>query len=102
LNKSKKTTYIEEELFYGVCIQENKIALKVSKEKMYKDMLILPSVEPIEENFLGSFKHSYTKYKLTVNLYRAENLSQEVSWIELSELKNAPISSLTKKAQKFF
>lgn len=100
--QSKKTIYIEQELFYGVCVKENKIALETSKEKMYKEMLILPTVDPIEENFLGSFKHSYTKYRLTINLYSIENPPQKVSWIKLSELKNAPISSLTKKAQKFF
>ena len=98
----KKTEYESLELFYGVCIKENKIALQTSKEKMYKDMLILPSVEPIEENFLGSFKHSYTKYRLSVNLYKLEELDKEVTWIEVTQLKNAPISSLTKKAQKFF
>lgn len=99
--QTKKKEYISLELFYGVCIQNNQIALQISKERMYKDMLILPSVEPIEENFLGSFKHSYTKYRLTVNLYKIEEI-EEVVWIELNELENAPISSLTKKAQKFF
>jgi len=100
--QTKKTQYEDLELFYGVYIKNNQIALKVSQEKMYKDMLILPSVEPIEEQFLGNFKHSYTKYKLTVNLYKKEDLEDEFTWIDLNELENAPISSLTKKAQKFF
>jgi len=100
--QSKKTEYESLELFYGVCIKENKIALLTSKEKLYKDMLILPSVEPIEEDFLGSFKHSYTKYRLTVNLYKAEEFEEETLWLDLEELENAAISSLTKKAQKFF
>ena len=100
--QSKKTLYEPLDLFYGVCIKENKIALQTSQEKMYKDMLILPTVDPIDENFLGSFKHSYTKYRLTVNLYKLEEPQESVTWVELSKLKNAPISSLTKKAQKFF
>ena len=100
--QTKKTQYEDLELFYGVYIKNNQIALKVSQEKMYKDMLILPSVEPIEEQFLGNFKHSYTKYKLTVNLYKIEDLEDEFTWIDLNDLENAPISSLTKKAQKFF
>lgn len=100
--QTKKTQYEDLELFHGVYIKNNQIALEVSQEKMYKDMLILPSVEPIEEQFLGKFKHAYTKYKLTVNLYKIEELDIKVVWIDLDKLENSPISSLTKKAQKFF
>jgi len=100
--QTKKTEYESLELFYGVCIKENKIALLTSKERLYKDMLILPSIEPIEEDYLGSFKHSYTKYRLIVNLYKVEEFEEEMLWLDLEELENAAISSLTKKAQKFF
>jgi len=100
--KTKKKVYESLELFYGVYIKNNKIALQISKERMYKDMLVLPTVDPLEDDFLGEFKHSYTKYRLSVNLYSVKELEGEVVWIELSELANSPISSLTKKAQKFF
>lgn len=100
--QTKKTQYEPLELFYGVCIKNNKIALQNSFEKMYKGMLVLPSVDPIEEDFLGSFKHSYTKYKIDVKLYTLEEASEESIWIDLELLEDAPISSLTKKAQKFF
>ncbi len=100
--QTKKKEYESLELFYGVLIKENKIALQVSTERMYKDMLILPTVEPIEENHLGVFKHSYTKYRLSVNLYNLEELDDEIIWVDLDKFDEAPISSLTKKAQKFF
>ena len=103
--QSKKTLYESLELFYGVCIRDEKIALIQSQERMYKDMLVLPAVDPIEENFLGSFKHSYTKYRLRVNLYKVEAIeesSEPLFWIKIEELKSAPVSSLTKKAEKFF
>jgi len=100
--QTKKKVYESLELFYGVCIKENKIALQVSKERMYKDMLILPSVDPLDEQFLGEFKHSYTKYRLRVKLYEVEALEGDVVWVDLENLEDAPISSLTKKAQKFF
>ena len=100
--QSKKMQYESLELFYGVCIYDEKIALITSREKMYKDMLILPNTEPIPEHFLGSFKHSYTKYRLKINLYTIDKPLENVTWVALSELDNAPISSLTKKAQKFF
>ena len=100
--KTKKKEYESLELFYGVLIKENRIALKVSTERMYKDMLVLPTVDPIEEDYLGKFKHSYTKYRLSVNLYNVEELDGEIIWVDLDKFDEAPISSLTKKAQKFF
>lgn len=100
--QTKKTEYKSLELFYGVYIKNNQVALQISKDRMYKDMLILPTVDPIEEDFLGKFKHSYTKYRLSVNLYKIDELDDEIVWISLNELENSPISSLTKKATKFF
>ena len=100
--QTKKKEYESLELFYGVWIKENRIALKVSTERMYKDMLVLPTVDPIEEDYLGKFKHSYTKYRLSVNLYNVEELDGEIIWVDLDKFDEAPISSLTKKAQKFF
>lgn len=98
--QTKKTKYEALDLFYGVCIRENKIALKISKERMYKDMLVLPTVEPIEEDFIAVFKHSYTKYRLSVHLYSVEDVSEEVIWINLDDFHKAPVSSLSKKALK--
>jgi A/G-specific adenine glycosylase len=100
--KTKKKEYESLDLFYGVFIKNNQIALKISDERMYRDMLILPTVNPIKENFLGEFKHSYTKYRLRVKLYKIEELAGEVVWIDLEKIETSPVSSLTKKAQKFF
>ena len=100
--QTKKTVYENMELFLGVCIKDNKIALETSTQKMYKDMLVLPNVEPLEENFIASFKHSYTKYRLVVKLYKSEEAGKDAKWLDKEELSIAPISSLTKKAQKFF
>jgi A/G-specific adenine glycosylase len=100
--KRKKKEYISQELFYGVYIKNSKIALQVSQERMYRDMLILPTVDPIEDDFLGEFKHSYTKYRLNVKLYELQELEGDLIWVDLKKFDEAPISSLTKKAQKFF
>jgi A/G-specific adenine glycosylase len=99
--KTKKTVYENLELSLGVCLKKNKLALIKSQEKLYKGLLVLPKVEPNEENFLGSFKHSYTKYRITVSLYRVENISSNVEWFSYEELLQAPISSMTKKALEF-
>ncbi len=100
--KTKKKEYISMELFFGVCIKDGKIALHLSDDNMYKDMLVLPKVEPLEENLLGSFKHAYTKYRLDVHIYSIDELDGEFVWLCAEEFENAPISSLTRKAQKFF
>jgi A/G-specific adenine glycosylase len=98
--KKKKTEYEAMELFYGIVIQNGKIALKLSKGPMYKGMLELPSVDPLEEDFIAEFKHSYTKYRLTVKLYTSEGIPEDVEWYRIEDLENAHISSLTKKALK--
>ncbi len=96
--KKKKVQYEQLELFYGVFIKDNKIALNKSTTNLYHGMIELPITDPIDENFIGSFKHSYTKYRITVKLYNLEELADDCEWWELDKINQAPISSLTKKA----
>ncbi|MFT7861084.1 MAG: A/G-specific adenine glycosylase [Sulfurimonas sp.] len=98
---TKKKEYEALDLFYALWVKDGKIALKLSNGPMYKNMLELPSVDPIEERFIGKFKHSYTKYRLSVHLYRIENSTDEIEWFDLHKIESAPISSLTKKALRF-
>jgi len=95
--QKKKKEYESLELFYGICIKNNKIALTPATGNMYKNMLCLPTIDPIEEDFLGSFKHAYTKYRLHVKLYRLHNFKNAV-WVDRDALHVTPVSSLTKKA----
>ena len=96
--KKKKTIYESMDLFFAICIKDKKIALEKSTGKMYKGMLVLPSTDPIDENFLTSYKHSYTKYRLTVNLYRVEDIrSENILWLDIEDIDSLPISTLTKK-----
>jgi A/G-specific adenine glycosylase len=98
--KSKKirTEYLE--LFLGIWIKNNKIALVKSDTNMYKNMLVLPNIEPIDEDKIGGFKHAYTKYKIDVNLYSIDNLCEDIIWVDLDDIKNQPVASLTTKAIK--
>lgn len=98
--KKQKKVYEALELYYGIWLQDGKIALRQSDGRMYKGMLELPGVEPIEEDFIAEFKHSYTKYRLRVKLYRVDNVQDEVSWFSLEDAKTLHVSSLTKKALK--
>ena len=96
--QKQKKIYEEMELYYGIAREDDKIALQLSNGPMYKGMLELPSVEPIEEDFIAEFKHSYTKYRLTIKLYKFYNPSEEMVWMDFATLENGHISSLTKKA----
>lgn len=99
--KVKKKEYEAMNLFYGLIVKEEKIALKLSQGPMYKNMLELPNVEPIEENLIGVYTHSYTKYRLSVHLYEVQEVSEDLEWFDLDDIHSAPISSLTKKALRF-
>jgi A/G-specific adenine glycosylase len=96
--KKKKTIYESMDLFFAIFIKDNKIALKKSTGKMYKGMLVLPSTDPIDANLITTYKHSYTKYRLSVNLYKVEELEDDkIIWVNIEEIDTLPISTLTKK-----
>jgi adenine-specific DNA glycosylase len=96
--QTKKTAYEAMDLFFGIYIEDEKIALVKTEGSMYKGMLALPEVDPLEENYITSFKHAYTKYRLTVKLYKLDEAPKEPQWISLDETQSAPLSSLVKKA----
>jgi len=96
--QTKKTAYEAMDLFFGIYIEDGKIALVKTEGSMYKGMLALPEVDPLEENYITSFKHAYTKYRLTVKLYELQEAPQNAIWITLKDLEHAPLSSLVKKA----
>jgi len=98
---TKKSASIAMDLFYGIYVKDGAIALQESAGSMYKGMLELPSIDPLEDAFLGSFKHAYTKYRLTVKLYVIDALPKGAVLYPLEKLQHAPISSLVKKALKY-
>ena len=100
--KKEKKDYIAMELFFGVHIQNGAIAMTPSKGEMYKGMLLLPEVDPIEENCLGSYRHSYTKYRLEVKLYKSDFVPENVVWVELESFLDGHFPSLVKKGFRFF
>jgi len=101
--KKKKTVYESMDLFYAICIKNHKIALVKSTGKMYKGMLELPSIDPIDENLITTYKHSYTKYRLTVHLYNIDDIDEDdIIWTKMEDIDILPISTLTKKAMDIF
>ncbi len=107
--KTKSKIYEEKKLHFAICVKENKIAMRNSKEGMYKDMLELPMLleselieADLQKSFIGSFKHAVTKYRLQVHLYAVSSLDEECHWYALDALDEAPISSMTQKALKLW
>jgi len=97
--KTKKKEYESLDLFYAITVKNAKLALKKSTQKLYKGMLVLPECDPIDADFMAAFKHSYTKYRLNVSLYKVDEIVDDaIIWIPLDDLESAPISALTKKA----
>lgn len=96
----KKMIYEKHELHLGVYIGQGEVALYKSQESLYKNLLTLPEVKPKKQDFISSFNHSYTRYKLTVNLYKLATppTKDGLVMVSLDRLFKAPISSLTKKA----
>ncbi len=97
----KKKEYIAMELFFGINIQDGKVAMTPSNNGMYEGMLVFPQVDPIDEDFIGIYKHSYTKYRLTVKLYRSDIVPEDVVWVDLAGFLDGHYPSLVKKAAKY-
>lgn len=98
--KTKKTTYTEQTLYFGIYTKDGKIAMKKKSDGMYKDMLTLPALEfHHDEIFIGSFKHAVTRYKLQIHLYKCAHLEEDdLVWIEIENASKQAISSMTQKA----
>lgn len=104
--QSAKKNYIEKNLFFGVCVEGTKVAMCYSETNMYKGMLTLPPLQECacaQEALLGSFKHSVTKYRLTIYLYHSDVRAREdIVWVDVLDFASLPVSSMTKKALKLY
>ncbi len=82
------------------------IALVQSRERLYHGLYNLPEIPPqATENRLcfGSFKHSYTRYRLDVSVFahNGEGLAGDVAFVPIAKLDSIPLSSLCRKALGF-
>ncbi|MDF1875884.1 A/G-specific adenine glycosylase [Sulfurimonas sp. SAG-AH-194-I05] len=101
--KKKNIVYENKTLHYGIHVKNGSLAMQKSTKGMYKGMLELLCVEnPHVDDLIGGFKHSVTRFRLDVKVYRLKNITKNVHWIALDSLENAPISSLTQKALRVY
>lgn len=102
----KKQEIVQEERYLGVVIQNNQIALEKIEQKLYFGMHHFPNLKENLEcklPFLGTIKHSHTKFKLNLNLYSAaiKDLKNPVRFYSPKDLETLPISSMTLKILHF-
>lgn len=102
--QSKKSSLTPLELHLGFYIQEGKISLIKSKQKLYHGLYNPLSLEKIENSeFLGKFSHHYTRYKIEAFVYLCSTLPkiQDIEFFTLEQITSLPISNLCKKALRF-
>lgn len=108
--RAKKTLYESVNLKLFLLEFNKKFALQKSQNKLYKGMYNFPFFKEGEYKlskdmqFLGAFKHSYTKYKLSIKVYHQflTNENKNYEFKSLKELENTAISTLSLKALKIF
>ena len=100
--KTTPKEYISQDLYFGIYRKKEKLAFRKSTEGMYKDMLELPRIAFQESGYIGQFKHSVTKYRLSISLFELEEEPLDIEYVDLCEIERAPISSMTKKALRLY
>lgn len=102
--KKKAMVYEDKILHLGIYAKENKIAMVPSTDGFYKNMLTLPQVmiEDNKKTSFADFKHSVTRFRLKVYLYKMECIDGDISWLNFENLESIPVSSLTQKALKLY
>ncbi|MBZ7941934.1 A/G-specific adenine glycosylase [Campylobacter molothri] len=104
--ENKKILYEKLNLFLIFMEYKEQIAIKKSQEKLYKGMYNFPLFKEGEFKkqknmiFLGEFKHSYTKYKINIQVYHQilKIKTKDYEFKNFKELKHIPLSILSLKA----
>ncbi|MDX2323561.1 A/G-specific adenine glycosylase [Campylobacter hepaticus] len=106
--RAKKIFYDELNLDLFLFELDNNFAVQKSNNKLYKGMYNFPFFNEgefkIHKNmrFLTQFRHSYTKYKLSIKVYHQvlEFKDEKYEFKSLKEIENLPLSTLSLKALK--
>lgn len=102
----KRKTYEHKRVALAFVRRDDCIALVQSRERLYHGLYNLPEIPPqAAENLLcfGGFKHSYTRYRLDVQVFahNGEGLAGDVVFVPIAKLDSIPLSSLCRKALGF-
>ncbi|NPA57115.1 MAG: A/G-specific adenine glycosylase [Epsilonproteobacteria bacterium] len=94
-------SYSKVELHLGISLREGSIALVPSQGRLYRGMLLLPSV-PGGERAVATIYHTYSRYRVRVLLYPLSSPPADALWVPLSRLGEVPVPSLVRKAVKAY
>ncbi|MCH5322283.1 MAG: A/G-specific adenine glycosylase [Helicobacter sp.] len=97
---------IKKTLNIAILEKNSAFALVKSQERLYYNLYNFPTFAPNKNcQLLGTLKHHYTQYQLTLNLYSPPKNSplflQSYEFFTPKELKNLPISQMALKIFKF-
>ncbi len=67
-----------------------------STQKLYEGMLLFPPAPP-QSQPLATYRHSYTRYNLTIHLHPLPAPPKEVIWVDTKRLGKYPLASLVTK-----
>ncbi len=103
-SRKKKTQSIAKTLHLLVRTDGARIAMQKSSKALYKNLW---GFEEYEHNpggkYLGSFRHSYTKYRLQIHVYQTQTgeIAKGQKWVALSQTRDLAMSALAQKALAF-
>ncbi|WP_297812499.1 A/G-specific adenine glycosylase [uncultured Helicobacter sp.] len=110
--QTKQTKTIKQTLHFGIFIQDSKIALLKSQDKLYFGLYNFPQIPPpiIEvSQKIGGSKHSYTKYNLKIEIYLCpfecldsllnnnSLINDSLEFFTQTSLQSLPLSALSLK-----
>lgn len=104
--QKKKINYEALDLNIGVCIDAGKLAFIKSSVSLYKGLYNFPQIRgDIEDGILtfpliGTLRHSYTRYRLTLRVYLISDtkyLQEGIELFDFSKLVELPMSSMALK-----
>ncbi|PAF42819.1 A/G-specific adenine glycosylase [Helicobacter sp. 11S02596-1] len=102
-----KITYEAVTYHLGVCIQDGKIALVKSNDSAYRGLYNFPKILDVRASggivgfpLIGVIKHSYTRYRLSLNVYLCpckEALAGEIAFFTAPEVQDLAVSAMVMK-----
>ncbi|PAF42072.1 A/G-specific adenine glycosylase [Helicobacter sp. 11S03491-1] len=104
--QKSKIIYESMTLNLGVCICDDKIGLLKSKLSSYKGLYNFPKILEtglIDLPLIGSLRHSYTHYRLRLEVYwvcEIRHLEEGIEFFTSEEIQTLPISGMTLKILK--
>lgn len=119
--QKKNIKYEDLDIHMGVCIQGGKIALTKSSTTLYKGLYNFPKIKSVEGEegaegvegvegakdieiftfpLIGILRHSYTRYRIKVSVYRVldeKYLQEGVEFFCVEKLQSLPMSGIALK-----